>query len=339
MKQQLNLGCFLERSGVLLDVRSPSEFAHAHIPGAVNLPILNDAERVQVGTTYKQQGQNAAVQLGVQLVIPRLIEIKKNAQRYTQGAPAKICCWRGGMRSEAMSNLLSSLGIPTMILSGGYKAYRRSTLNLLSQSFQIAVIGGMTGCGKTDLLDALRDQGEQVLDLEALASHRGSSFGMLGMPEQPSCEQFENLIAEQLGSFQSDRLVWIEDESRMVGRCKVPDDLFAAMQQAPLYLIERPFSARFPVINEGYGCYPAEALIGATQRIKKRLGGQRTQMAIESIKAGDYETAVQIILGYYDRAYTNGLEKRHGSVVPISAGHLSSYEVTSLLLKDVALVI
>ena len=307
------IGPFLASGGALLDVRAPTEYAQGHIPGARNLPLFSDAERAAVGTTYKQQGRQEAIQLGLELVGPRLAELGQ-ALRSTHGegdGVLRLHCWRGGMRSESVAWLARQLGLPVVVLDGGYKAFRRWVLALLEQPWPVQLLGGRTGTGKTDLLLALQRLGVPVIDLEGLAHHRGSSFGGLGLPPQPSSEHYENRLALALHRLRGAGPIWLEAESAQVGRCRIPAGLWRQMQQAPLLEIQRPLEERLAQLVAVYGGHGQGPLREATQRIARRLGPQRTAAALEAIDRGDWGAAAGQMLDYYDRCYDHELA-RHG---------------------------
>jgi tRNA 2-selenouridine synthase len=341
----LSIDDFLNAPGAILDVRSPSEYTQAHIPGAINLPLFTDAERAQVGICYKQKGREAAVELGLALTDGKLAGFVADAKQCTSAAAlgenhspvrqVRVHCWRGGMRSSAIAWLLDLAGFEVTTLLGGYKAFRNWSLSQFACPKPIAILGGMTGSGKTEILEALAQQGSQVLDLEAIASHRGSSFGALGLPPQPSTEQFENEIAVQWARFDSQEIIWIEAESKRIGQCRVPEALFQQMDQAPVWEITRSRSERIAMLVEVYGTADRQALITATERIQKRLGGQQATRAIEHIDAGQLAEAIEIILYYYDKTYTYDLQRREVSVYPIEATGRSVAEIISLLLDKV----
>ena len=314
MVEHQAISAFLQGSGPVLDVRAPAEFAQGHIPGAINLPLFSDEERAAVGTTYKQQGRQAAVQLGLELVGPRLASLGASLSSHAAAAgeaPLRLHCWRGGMRSGSVAWLASSLDLPVQLLEGGYKAYRRWVLELLEQPWPIHLLGGRTGSGKTDLLLALQQQGVAIVDLEGLAHHRGSSFGNLGLPPQPSNEHYENRIAAVLDGLRGAEQIWVEAESVQVGRCRVPVGLWRQMQQAPLLEIRRPLEERLRQLVAVYGVQDPQELLEATQRISRRLGPQRTAAAVEAIERRDWREACRQMLDYYDRCYDHELE-RHG---------------------------
>ncbi|MEB3262913.1 MAG: tRNA 2-selenouridine(34) synthase MnmH [Synechococcus sp.] len=307
---------FLAASGPVVDVRSPSEFRQGHIPGAQSLPLFSDEERAEVGTLYKQAGRRRAQHRGLELVGPRLaclanaLEALAEAGR-PEGHPAvlRIHCWRGGLRSGSVAWLADTLDLPVLLLEGGYKAFRRWVLARFERPWPLRLLGGRTGCGKTDLLLAMAARGMAVVDLEGLAHHRGSSFGGLGQPEQPSSEHFENRLALALHGLQQAPAIWVEAESAQVGRCRIPRDLWAQMQAAPVLEIQRPQSERIERLVAVYGGQDPEGLREATERIAKRLGPQRTALALAAIEARDWATACGAMLDYYDRCYDHELER------------------------------
>ncbi len=317
----------------MLDVRSPEEFARGHIPGAHNLPLFSDEERAAVGTLYKHQGRRAAVRRGLELVGPRLAVLAEQAAAFA-GADAnlRVHCWRGGLRSSSTAWLLETCDLPCTLLEGGYKGFRRWLRQGLAQPRPVVLLGGHTGSGKTEVLHALRVAGAQVLDLEGLAHHRGSSFGGLGQPHQPTTEQFENHIAMALQAVSPHRVLWIEAESVQVGCCRIPPELFQQMQQAPLVELRRPDHERLDHLLATYGPMPRQELTEATRRIGKRLGPQRTQQAVEAITAGNLRLACQLILNYYDRTYAHGLARSLRRTVPLVSAGESTMAIAQRLL-------
>ena len=300
-----------EQSGPLIDVRSPSEFARGHWPEARNLPLFEDDERAAVGTAYKQEGRRRAVQLGLEITGPKLADLAVRLESLAGGDTPRIYCWRGGMRSASIAWLAEQIDLKPLLLKGGYKQYRHWVLKQFSRPWPLCLLGGRTGTGKTDLLLALEQRGVAMVDLEGLAHHRGSSFGGLGLPEQPSTEHYENKLAECLDRHQRGqaRSIWLEAESVQVGRCRIPADLFQQMQQAPVLEIRRTLDERVNQLVGVYGTQGKEALSEATQRISRRLGPQRTAMALKAIAAEDWGTACRATLDYYDRCYDHELER------------------------------
>lgn len=324
MPQTLSADEFFNASGVILDARSPAEYAQGHIPEAVSFPLFSDDERAQVGTCYKQQGKDVAIELGLTLVGPKLTQFVQRAKKLSPDRPVRLHCWRGGMRSSSLAWLLETAGMQVFLLEGGYKSFRRWVRSTLATPQTIVTLGGMTGTGKTILLNALAERGEQVLDLEHLANHRGSSYGSLGLPPQPTNEHYENLLAMQWLTLDRDRPVWIEAESHRVGSCRVPDEIFLPMIESPVVQVERSRSERINILLEVYGSADPKELIAATERISRKLGGQNSQMAIAHIRQGELAPAIDLVLDYYDKSYWFDLKKRN---VPIHSVHVSGLSI------------
>lgn len=296
----------------VVDVRSPVEFELGSIPGATNIPVFSNEERAEIGTLYKQKGPDAATQRGLELVAPNLLKLAesalKTAQNHTKpshlgGNQVLVHCWRGGMRSQSMAELFETAGIETRILKGGYKAFRHYVRESFARKIDLKIVGGETGSGKTEILRHLKNAGEQVIDLEAIASHRGSSFGAIGMNEQPGVENFENNLFDALSKIDPKRRVWMEDESRSIGRVFIPEPLWIQMKAAPIYRVQIPFEVRVQRLITDYGDFPKEILREALDRIKKRLGGLDYKNSLEALEKGDLATATRAALRYYDKAY------------------------------------
>ncbi|MBM5813175.1 MAG: tRNA 2-selenouridine(34) synthase MnmH [Cyanobacteria bacterium M_DeepCast_100m_m1_067] len=334
----LTVAAFLAAGGPIVDVRSPQEFAQGHIPGAHNLPLFSDDERAQVGTCYKHEGRPAAIQLGLELVGPKLAALGQELRRLGQhNTPLRIHCWRGGMRSGSVAWLASTLELPVQLLEGGYKAYRRWVLDSFERPWPLLVLGGRTGTGKTDLLLALRRQGAAVVDLEGLAHHRGSSFGGLGLPAQPSSEHYENRLAASLQELEGQAPIWVEAESAQVGRCRIPAGLWRQMGEAPAIEILRPLAERVDQLVAVYGSQGQEALRQATERIARRLGPQRTATALEAIDRCDWAGACVQMLDYYDRCYDHELSRRDSPVLTsVDLAGIAGDAAASRLLQEAA---
>lgn len=308
------------RSGIpVVDVRSPGEYSSGHIPGAVNIPLFDDRQRAEVGTVYKTEGTEKAVLRGIGLAAPDMSGKLEQALNLASGKELLAHCWRGGMRSEAMAWLFSTGGIKTMLLEGGYKAYRNHILYDLGRKRRFIVLGGLTGSGKTEILKHMSSSGVQVTDLEGLASHRGSAFGALGQPPQPSTEHFANLLYDDLAGRSDDTPLWIEDESHNIGSVFMPDSFFERMQSAPVIALMMSIETRMPRLLKEYTSFPAGQIEASVMRISKRLGGERTRESLDALKRGDYRTAIRITLEYYDRSYNYALSKRPaGQVVYVN---------------------
>lgn len=294
----------------VLDVRAPKEYAVGHIPQAHSFPIFDDEQRAVIGTAYKKQGHDPAVLMGLDLFGPKMSAFVKEAGKLAKDKELLVHCWRGGMRSGAMAWLLSFSGYKVHLLEGGYKKYR----HLMQEQFQkpqpLVVIGGLTGSGKTDLLVQLQKINQQTIDLEGLANHKGSAFGSIGMPEQPSTEHFENLLGMELLAVDSQRPLWVEDESITIGRVVLPKPFYDQIQEAPTIVLELPKQLRVQKLAEEYCRTDKQLLENSILKIKKRLGGLATKEALQAIDAGDMEKMVEIALTYYDKAYSYELDRK-----------------------------
>ena len=306
-----------ERGGVVLDVRAPGEYAAGHLPGAVSFPLFTDDERARVGTAYKQESKQVAVDLGLELVGPKLRDMATRARALFEAqetrTPLLVHCWRGGMRSGSVDWLLRTAEVPAARCHGGYKACRA----VLRETFQTArpyvVLGGMTGTAKTDVIHALADQHERTLDLEGMARHFGSSFGNLDAHPQPSTEQFSNDLAWALRALDRDGLdgpVWVENESRSIGWVQMPEDFHKRLRSAPVLELERTEEDRIAHLLSMYGEADEEALVQAFERIRTKLGGQHANAAVAHVLEGNLAEAARIALVYYDKTYRHGLDKR-----------------------------
>ena len=307
-----------------IDVRSPGEFAEGHLPGAVNLPILNDDERAQVGTTYRLEGSEAANALGQQLVsgVVRDTRVVHWLEFLQLHPDAYLYCWRGGARSRIATQWLSIQGFTPERIEGGYKALRQLCLQTLDVTPESThnwwLLGGRTGSGKTELLHEL----EPCIDLEALAEHRGSAFGGKGAP-QPALATFENRVACALLARQDMPLV-LEDESRTIGRLGIPEAVHRAMQRAPVVLLESDLSSRVASIQHEYVDVPLQTVTpdavehrfqSALTRIQRRLGGVRYKELSHEIhhafSTGDHHRWIERLLTwYYDPMYDYQLEQK-----------------------------
>jgi len=222
-----------------------------------------------------------------------------------------LYCWRGGMRSASVAWLMEKVGIRCYTLENGYKAYRNHLLGFFEHlPHPINVLGGLTGSGKTERLLQMAAAGEQVIDLEGLANHKGSAFGNLGNPPQPSTEHFQNLLFRAFSQMDPSRPVWLEDESRNVGRCSLPDGLWEKMQQARFFLLETSREERVERLMREYGNFDPDVLETAILKIQKRLGFDQSKKAIEACHNGNIRKALEICLAYYDKAYNYQLELR-----------------------------
>lgn len=299
----------------IVDVRTPTEFEHGHITCAYNIPLFTNEERVQVGTTYKQAGREAAILLGFDLTGAKWSGFIKDALHISPEKRIAVHCWRGGMRSGAMAWALNLYGFEVYLLEGGYKKYRHWVLNKFTVHFQLIILGGMTGSGKTQVLHQLNKAGEQVIDLEELAQHQGSSYGSLGKLVQPTQEQFENDLATHLSQMDTERPLWLEDESLTIGKRFIPNPLWHQMREAPVIKLNIPLTQRINFLVQHYGKLNEDFLISSTERIGKRIGPEQTRDAVAAIREGRMCDFIRIVLVYYDKTYLTGQGKRKPETV------------------------
>jgi tRNA 2-selenouridine synthase len=319
---RIDINAFLDLAATLpvIDVRSEAEYAQAHFPGAHSLPLFNNEERRVIGTAYKQESQQKAIKIGLRYFGPKMVAMVEAVEKLLENNPKKaviVYCWRGGMRSGGVGWLLNLYGFEVYTLAGGYKAFRRWGLAQFEQDYPFSIIGGYTGSGKTEVLDELSKKGHAVIDLEGLAHHKGSAFGNINMPEQPSQEGFENSLAialwsaaRQVSTTESSlkSTIWLEDESQRIGKLNIPTPMYRAMQQKPVYFLDIPFEERLHHIMEGYSKSSREKLVNAIMRIQKRLGGLETKNALNHIIEGNTRESFAILLRYYDKFYYKTLQ-------------------------------
>lgn len=340
--EQIDIEMFLKLSNEypVFDVRSPAEYSLAHVPQAITLPLFTDEQRKIIGTAYKQQGTETAVKLGLEYfsekmkLIPGEVEdacrlfLKERDKEYLQPNKSAILlhCWRGGMRSGSVAWLLNLFGLKVYTLKGGYKSFRKWALTQFEREYEINILGGFTGSGKTALLHEMQRRGNTVIDLEKLANHKGSAFGGLGELVQPGQEMFENLLAVDLykkskkdnkkhtnGEHYQQKTnvkLWLEDESKHIGTIGIPNAFWNQMRKSPLFFIDIPFEERLKFIVSNYGIFKKEELLKAIEKIQKRLGGLETKNAIKFLRENNMTDSFRILLTYYDKWYLKSLYNR-----------------------------
>ena len=341
--EKINIEKFLELSKqqLVIDVRSPGEYDHAHIPGAHNLPLFTDDERKIVGTAYKQQSREAAIKVGLDFFAPKMKRMVEEIESVIIGRQSAVMdrngmqtgnclliyCWRGGMRSAGVAWLMDLYGFKVYTLAGGYKRFRNLVVETFKLPFQFNILGGYTGSGKTEMLKSLQDHGEVVIDLEEIVRHRGSAFGKMGSEKQPSQEMFENILAQELRrksvankpvSQRADALmtndsttpIWLEDESQRIGDINIPHELWNTTRQSPVYFLDIPFEKRLKRIVNEYGSLDKDKLIDSIVRIQKRLGGLQAKNAIYYLLENNTLECFRILLKYYDKWYLKSLHNR-----------------------------
>lgn len=305
----------------LVDVRSPGEYSHGHITPAINIPLFDDEERAEIGILYSKSGSTRAISRGREIVGPKIHALVSDAERVAANGKMLVHCWRGGMRSEKMAELFETSGLECLVLRGGYKAYRKQLFSDFEDLDNLVVIHGATGSGKTEILKELENLGEQVIDLEFLANHRGSAFGSIGMGPQPTTMQFQNDIHYRFIHMDRSRPIWIEGESLNVGKVYMPNTLWDTMNRSLVISIDMPRNLRVDRIVKEYGNYPGERLTAAVKIIEKRYGGDRTKKVIQLINSNKLTEAVDQLLNYYDSLYEFSLDKyKEGKLIEVITG-------------------
>ena len=318
MKQIISVDLYFENLEhiPLIDVRSPGEFAAGHIPNATNIELFTDDERAVVGTAYKKESKERAIEIGFEYVKPKLNDFITKSVAIAPNKEVAIHCWRGGMRSNAFADHLIENGFEKVyVIEKGYKAFRNYVLRFFEQPFNLKVLGGYTGTGKTEILHSLKKKGQQVIDLEGLANHRGSAFGGIDLPPQPTTEQFENNLFSVLQSLKPNLPIWVEDESRLIGNLAIPDAFFNKIREMPVYFLDVPLEERTKHLVSTYASLSHDKLADAISRITKRLGYDNAKFAQEALEKRNYHKVVEITLIYYDKYYLKGLQKRQNSEI------------------------
>lgn len=351
MVRKLEVQNFLSLGGdvPIIDVRSEGEFAAGHIPGAVSMPLFNNAERAEVGTLYKQQGQRVAILKGLQYAGARMSDMAAHAIELATAGKIAVHCWRGGMRSGSVAWLFERVGLDVSVLTGGYKAFRRQCRAAFAVPRKLIVIGGKTGSQKTKILLELAARGVQVVDLEGLANHRGSAFGRMPLHEpvtallsageasninsvegQPTQEQFENELGIRLMQMAIEKPLLVEDESRLIGRMHIPDPFWQQMRLCPVYVLDWSLEDRVQFLCSEYQA-PADSIRENLNAIRKRLGPERHKTALAALEVNDRAEICRIILDYYDRAYSYGLSQRKPESISNLPGETAANELFKLI--------
>jgi tRNA 2-selenouridine synthase len=316
-----------------VDVRSESEFQKAHIPGAINIPLLTNEHRVLIGTCYKQKGREDAVSLGLELIGPKMVELfKQYKEAEVEGKKLLFYCWRGGLRSQISSTIYSWSGQKPSLLFGGYKSFRNHIHSQFSIPLNLKIVSGSTGSGKTEILHILQKNGAQMIDLEGLAFHKGSAFGGLGYPPQPSTEAYENSLGLTIMDLDKSKPVYVENESRLIGQCFMPQEFWDQMQNAKIIEVRVDKNTRINRLIHEYAHFDIQLLIEKTTILKKKLGGQNATEAISFLENGEFDKWIDKLLVYYDKTYQYSSEiNKHRSVSVDFDWNLKESEIQKIL--------
>lgn len=324
----------LSRNVPIIDVRSPGEYITGHIPGAINMPLFDDKERALVGTIYTQKGKKTAIETGLEITGPKMAEFIRNASIIAPNNKLLVHCWRGGMRSESMAWLYERIGIQCKTLKGGYKAYRNFLLDEIGKISSLIVIEGPTGSGKTDILRMLESMNEQVIDLEYLANHRGSVFGGIGQENQPSTQQFQNNLLSKLLNLDKSKRIFVEGESRSIGKIFLPDAFWARMNEAFLIKINIPRKDRIKRIINEYGSLNAQEIEKAIDSLSKRIGEVRKNEILSDYRENRIESAVEKLLDYYDKTYCTATTKNKNQLLELTFSEDYAEENARIILNN-----
>ena len=293
---------------LLIDVRSEGEFAEATLPGAINIPLLNNEERARVGTVYIQVSPGAARELGLQIVSPKLPGLIQEIKDLAKTKQIVIFCWRGGMRSKCLATVADLMEIPVYRLLGGYKAYRSQVLSYFQKElpFQTVVLRGNTGVGKTDLLRKLRTKGYPAVDLEDLANNRGSVFGAVGLEDAPSQKKFDGLLYEELSSLHKYSYIIVECESKRIGKITLPGNFYTAMQKGLRILQYDSMDNRVKRLLDEYTALPNAVfeISTALERLNKTFGHTKIRELQKLLEENRLDMFARYLLSeYYDKLY------------------------------------
>lgn len=311
---------FLKQSvgHVIIDVRAPIEFKKGHIANAINVPLFEDIERAEIGTLYKQQGKDIAVTRGLEIVSPKLVPFVNQVKKLSSSKKIFVYCFRGGMRSNSFAWLMNTSGLDATILEGGYKNYRNHVLNYFEREKKLVVLGGMTGSGKTDLLKNIKHNNFQIIDLEALANHKGSAFGSINEEKQSPQQVFENNLFYALNLLDEDKHILVEDESQSIGFNKIPRGFWLQMKKAPIIKLEVPFEWRVQKLVQDYTTTNIEALKICIKKIEQNLGTQNANLCLNYLDENNLTEVARLTLKYYDKAYSFTYNKKTSQqIIPL----------------------
>ena len=288
---------------------------------------------MEVGTTYKKVGREQAILLGFDLTGNKWSGFIRQALEIAPDKKIAVHCWRGGMRSGAMAWALNLYGFEVYLLQGGYKKYREWVRGCFEKNYQLQILGGLTGSGKTKILQLLKQKGEQVVDLEDIAQHQGSSFGSMNQLIQPTQEQFENNLATLLAQLNLEQLVWLEDESITIGKRVIPNTLWRLMRSSRVIALNVTLEIRVDFFVKEYGVLDKDFLKECTLKIGKRLGPLQTKNALIAIDEDRMDDFIRLVLTYYDKTYYRGMGKREEqSITHLDCTDKTNEEIADLLI-------
>jgi len=317
----LEVSDFLSKSTheLIIDVRAPIEFFKGHLPRAINIPLFEDSERAEIGTLYKQQGKDSAVNRGLEIVSPKMTTFVNQAKALSKNKKVFVYCFRGGMRSNSFAWLMNTSGLDACIMKGGYKAFRNYVLKYFEQERKLILLGGKTGSGKTDILKQLKEQSLQIIDLENIAHHKGSAFGTINEQKQNPQQVFEHQLFQNLSELNNANFIILEDESQSIGYNKIPKGLWQQMKQATIIKLEIPFELRVQKLVDDYTTVDIEALKSCVIKIAQQLGSLNTKLCLQHLDEKNLHDVARLSLLYYDKAYEFSYKNKKQPIIHLNS--------------------
>lgn len=327
---------FLNKSkdALIVDVRAPIEFFKGHLPNAINIPLFEDSERAEIGTLYKQQGKDTAVNRGLEIVSPKMTSFVNHVKTLSKNKKVFVYCFRGGMRSNSFAWLMNTSGLDAVIMKGGYKAFRNYVLEYFEQERKIILLGGKTGSGKTDILKKLSTYNFQLVDLEGIAHHKGSAFGAINEQKQNPQQVFEHQLYQQLSKLDDSIPVILEDESQTIGYNKIPIGLWQQMKQATIIKLEVPFELRVQKLVDDYTTIDVEALKSCVIKIAQQLGSLNTKLCLQYLDEKNLSDVARLSLLYYDKAYEFSYKNKKQPIIYLGTDTIDA-EANAIKIKQV----
>ena len=317
----LEVSDFLSKSTheLIIDVRAPIEFFKGHLPRAINIPLFEDSERAEIGTLYKQQGKDSAVNRGLEIVSPKMTTFVNQAKALSKNKKVFVYCFRGGMRSNSFAWLMNTSGLDACIMKGGYKAFRNYVLKYFEQERKLILLGGKTGSGKTDILKKLKEQSLQIIDLENIAHHKGSAFGTINEQKQNPQQVFEHQLFQNLIELNNANFIILEDESQTIGYNKIPKGLWQQMKQATIIKLKIPFELRVQKLVDDYTTVDIEALKSCVIKIAQQLGSLNTKLCLQYLDEKNLHDVARLSLLYYDKAYEFSYKNKKQPIIHLNS--------------------
>lgn len=322
------------KNELIIDVRAPIEFQKGHLPNAVNIPLFEDIERAEIGTLYKQQGKDIAVNRGLEIVSPKMTLFVNQVKALSKNKKAFVYCFRGGMRSNSFAWLMNTSGLDTCIMQGGYKAFRNYVLEYFDKDRKLILLGGKTGSGKTDILKKLNGLSLQTIDLEGLAHHKGSAFGAINEQTQNPQQVFEHDLFHGLSLLDETQAVILEDESQTIGFNKLPHGLWLQMKQATIVKIEIPFELRVQKLVDDYTTVNIDALKSCVVKISQQLGTLNTKLCLQYLDDKNLPDVARLSLLYYDRAYEFSYKNKKQPIIKLGSDTIDA-QANALKVKQI----